>query len=440
LEGKVYQNASWFKEVMRKGYYISDVFLGYRRIPHFVIALAKEEMGKRWILRATIDTHLFNALVKKVRIGKTGEAYLLNAEGMFQTERRSGGSLMSKDPDIIPYPSSQKGIHTFFHRDGRGENYVYATTWLRNKKWLLVVRQEKADAFQSLRTATYLIILASIVGVMAIVLLAAYLTGRIVRRMEEMDSEKVRLSDQLVRASRLAELGEMAAGFAHEINNPLQIIKNEQALMAVLLSELKEAGELRPSESLKEIEDSMDQIDYQITRCAEITQAILKFGRQSEPHVKELDLTDFLPQVTGMVEKKASVHGIALTQRISQDVPPIHGDPGQLQQVLLNLYNNAIDAIVTRHGSAGGELSLDAARGIDGKVEIILRDNGCGISPENQKRIFTPFFTTKPMGKGTGLGLSVCYGIINNMGGVVEVSSEEGVGTSVAIRLPAAKR
>jgi two-component system NtrC family sensor kinase len=253
-----------------------------------------------------------------------------------------------------------------------------------------------------------------------------------------MDAEKDALGQQLIRAGRLAELGEMAAGFAHEINNPLQIIKNEQALMEVILSDLKDAGELKQSGSLTELEDSIAQINVQISRCAEITQAILKFGRKSEPVSQNLALDVFIPEVTAMVKKNASVHGITITQEIAEELPPIHGDATQLQQVLLNLFNNAIDAIVEKHGSFGGEMIISAGQKENGNVGISVKDNGSGISSENLKKIFAPFFTTKPVGKGTGLGLSVCYGIVESMGGVMEVSSEKGVGTMFMIRLPAA--
>jgi len=116
----------------------------------------------------------------------------------------------------------------------------------------------------------------------------------------------------------------------------------------------------------------------------------------------------------------------------------VRGDSGQLQQVLLNLFNNAIDAIAERHGSQGGELTLKVGPDETGKVMIAVRDNGIGISPENMKMVFTPFFTTKPVGKGTGLGLSVCYRIVDSMGGTIEASSEKGVGTTFVVRLPAA--
>ncbi len=438
LVGRDYGKEVWFREVMKNGSYSSDIFLGFRRIPHFIIGLKREEAGKTWVLRATIDTYLFNDLVKKVRIGKTGEAYILNADGIFQTERRSGGNLMEKDPEKIKYPGPQEGINTFIQKDKNGDAFIYATTWLKGRKWLLVVRQEKADAFSALRSASYLIVIITIIGGGAIIGIAFYLTDRIVRRMETMDADKEQLSGQLIRASRLAELGEMSTGFAHEINNPLQVMKSEHSLIEVILSELKEAGELKSSESLSELEDSMNQIDLQINRCSGITQSILKFGRQSEPVFQNIVLKDFIPEVTGMVEKKASVNGIDLKKEISEDTPPVHGDPGQLQQVLLNLYNNAIDAITSRHGSEGGELVVGAGPKENRKVKIFVRDNGSGISPENLKKIFSPFFTTKPVGKGTGLGLSVCYGIIDGMGGIMEVESEIGFGTTFTISLPAA--
>jgi len=437
LVGRDYSAEAWFKQAMQEGYYISDVFLGFRRVPHFIIALAREEAGKKWLIRATIDTYVFSEIVKSVRIGRTGEAYILNMEGLFQTERRSGGRLMEKDGDGVPFPAPDADIEMFVRPDNRGDAYLYANTWLKGKKWLLVVRQEKMDAFRDLRAAALVIVFVILTGGGTIVGLAFYLTDRIVRRMGEAEEEKEQLSGQLVRASRLAELGEMAAGFAHEINNPLQIIKNEQALVGVLLQELKDKGELKPSESLEEMEDSMRQVDMQIGRCAEITQAILKFGRQGEPHPQDLDLREFIPEVAGMVAKKASVSGIQLIQDIAGDTPAVHADPGQLQQVLLNLLNNAVDAIVTRHGNQGGQLRLGSTRDEGGGARIYVQDNGCGISKENSSKVFSPFFTTKPVGKGTGLGLSVCYGIIESMGGTIGFDSVRGEGTTFNIHIPA---
>ncbi|MEW6668467.1 MAG: ATP-binding protein [Thermodesulfobacteriota bacterium] len=438
LTGKDYRAEEWFRQVMREGIYISDVFLGFRQIPHFVIAIKRTDSGRSWVIRATINTNMFNDIVRRVRIGKTGECYLVNAAGLFQTERRSGGRLMDREPDRLRHPSSEAGTRISIQKDSSGEEYLYATTWLANRKWLLVLRQQKEDAFKALRTASYLILLIVVIGGSVIGGVAFYLSDWVVRRMERTDRERERLSGQLIRATRLAELGEMAAGFAHEINNPLQIIKTEQTLIESTFADLRQKGMLKESEDLAEMEDSIRQIQVQIDRCAAITQAILKFGRQSRSAPKDIDLAGFVPEVVAMIANKAGVHGIKVRQDLYPDTPPVHADPASLQQVFINLLNNAIDAIVERHGSEGGELAIQVRPEGSGRVQISLTDNGIGISPENLKRVFAPFFTTKPVGKGTGLGLSVCYGIIDGMGGTVEVKSEKGVGTTFTIHLPGA--
>ena len=468
LAGIVYKDAVWFQEVMTHGTYVSDVFLGYRQVPHFIIAIARsDEGGRRWVLRATIDTFFFTELVKNVRIGRSGEAYIINADGILQTDRRSGGNLMQLSPDYHLMPKQEQANHFynelyryarvdphgeaaigspaeraanyFISLDESGRKYLYISMDLIGGQWRLVVRREVADAFADMRTAGYLILLTLVVGVATIVLLALSLTQLILRRMQSADRNQQRLNEQLVRATRLAELGQMAAGVAHEINNPLQIIKSEYALIDMNLSELKATGALPPSESLAEIEDSFAQIQVQVGRCAEITQSVLKFGRQTTPRIESLSLQTYIPDVILMVAKQAEVHGIEVQQHIPADLPPVSADASQLQQVLLNLFNNARDAIVERHGVEGGRLQVTAQGTENGKVTISVADNGSGISPENLNRVFTPFFSTKPVGKGTGLGLSVCYGIIDNLGGEMAVSSRKNEGTTFFIHLPEAR-
>jgi two-component system NtrC family sensor kinase len=437
LVGIDYGNEEWFRHVLSEGYFISDIFLGFRRIPHFVIALKREEAGKTWVIRATIDTYVFNELVEKVRIGKTGEAYLLNTQGIFQTARRSGGNLLAKDRDEVHEVKPHTGVRTFIRKDARGDECLFATTWLQEKEWMLVVRQETADAFKALRSATFMILFIMVLGGATITILAYALTRRIIRRMQRIDVEKQQLGQQLIRATRLAELGQMAAGFAHEINNPLQIMKSDRALMEMIFSDLKKKGDLKDPD-VKDLEETLDQLKVQIERCSKITQTILEFGRKSEPTEKDVDVGGFISQVTSMIAEKASVQGIRVKKEISEQTPLLRADPAQIQQVLLNLFNNAIDAITERHGSEGGELSVQAGPETNARVRISVSDNGAGISSENLKKIFAPFFTTKPPGKGTGLGLYVCYGIIEGMGGTMEVESQRGVGTTFTISLPAA--
>ncbi|MBU0973532.1 MAG: ATP-binding protein [Proteobacteria bacterium] len=438
LKGKDYQEEHWFKEVMQKGYYISDIFLGYRNIPHFVIAVRQGTGEARWALRATIDTLFFEGLVSKVRIGKTGEAYILNKNGIAQTLKRSGGiQILEKDPDASDFPVPENGIQAFVKSDFTGNTYLYATTWLKNKEWLLVVRQEKKDAYDSLYSALYISLIIMLIGGTVILMAAVFMTERILKKIQQLGREKETLGHQLIRASQLAEIGEMAAGFAHEINNPLQIIKSEHALVETLMEEVFETLDPGKNEDMVDIKDSLAQIKLQVNRCAEITQAILKFGRKNETKQQPLDPCRIIPEIVQMIEKKAMVGGIKFIKNISEDTPGFMGNPSQFQQVMLNLFNNAMDAIAEQHGVSGGVLKIEACHKDENFLAIKITDNGKGISPENIEKIFSPFFTTKPVGKGTGLGLSVCYGIIKSFGGTMEVTSEQNVGTCFVVTLPA---
>lgn len=439
LTGKIYREEPWFQETIKKGVYISDVFLGFRNFPHFIIAVAGMENDRPWIIRATVDSQRFTTLVRQVRIGKTGEAYLLNSQGILQTNRRSGGELMEKPLDTIPTPPKGDDIHTLIHGREEEETFLYATAWLKDQQWLLVVRQEKSDAFHALYDSWLPVALISLIGGACIIWAAFTLTGAIVRKMEKTDAEKALLGQQLVGASRLAELGEMAAGFAHEINNPLQVINTELSLIRVLKDEMVEAGHLRKGESYEEIVDSMDQIKIQIDRCSKITRAILKFGRQEDDHFESLALDKIVPEIIDMVQKKAEINGIRIERRLPDTTIRVQADSARLQQVFLNLLNNAMDAIIEKSGSTGGSIQVSVHDGSDGMASVNVSDSGAGIAPENMAKIFSPFFTTKPVGKGTGLGLSVCHGIIEQMGGKMVVSSKVGVGTEFTVELPTAQ-
>jgi two-component system NtrC family sensor kinase len=436
LSGKVYKETTWFQEVMSKGFFQSDVFLGYRNIPHFVIALSGMHEKERWVIRATIDTYRFSEIVENIRIGRTGEAYIVNASGVFQTQRRSGGRFLEQDGEQLQYPDKYGEIRTFVQKDNRNMTFLYATTWIIPHKWLLVVRQDKNDAFAAFNRAAWLTLIITVVSGMVMLFLAMVLSKRMEKQLRIKDREKESLQGQLIRATRLAELGEMAAGFAHEINNPLQVMASDHSYMELILDDMKKKGALQEGEDSRELEQALTQIKKQIRRCAQITQSILRFGRQGKPEYKEIDLTTFIPEVVSMIAKKASVNGIELTSTLPEQPLKIYADPGHMQQVLLNLFNNAIYAIVERHGSEGGRLGISGSLNTQGLVEIRVQDNGGGISPENQKKIFSPFFTTKPVGKGTGLGLSVCFGLVENMGGTMEVSSQQGTGTTFTLRFP----
>lgn len=433
LADKDYRTAPWYVETLKKGYYVSDVFLGYRNVPHFVIAVARRMGGGTWVLRATVDSGLFGQIVEKVSVGDSGEAYILNRDGVLQTMRRSGGGLL--DTDGFRYPAQDGSVITFMGETG-GTEYVYASAAMNDGKWRLIVRQRRDEAFRSGAAAGYMVLAILLCGGAVILGLAIVVSRRVADALHRQAEVMGKLENQLLQAARLAELGQMSAGFAHEINNPLQIMKTDLALLDITLDDIGEKG--GPPEQCAEVREIADQFRIQIDRCAGITREILRFGRQDAPRLEPIDLNTYLPKVGAMVENKAAVQGIRMQCYVDATVPVIQADPGQLQQVMINLLNNAIHAVMERHGASGGEISIDARR-TDGSAVIKVTDNGCGIPEESLQKIFVPFYTTKAPGQGTGMGLSVCHSIVDSMGGVLSVESERGRGTTFTITVPAMK-
>jgi signal transduction histidine kinase len=183
---------------------------------------------------------------------------------------------------------------------------------------------------------------------------------------------------------------------------------------------------------------SINQIKVQIDRCARITHSILSFGRAGNAEAQNIDLAKFVPEVLTMIQKKIQLSNINLRVSLPSARLVVFVDSSRLQQVLLNLLNNAIYAVGETAGVRPGEIELACtAEGAD-KVRISIRDNGIGIPEEQHQLIFTPFYTTKPAGSGTGLGLSVCHGIVNSMNGVLDFTSVKGQGSTFFLILPRA--
>jgi two-component system NtrC family sensor kinase len=437
LLDKNYSESEWFRATREHGEYVSDVFLGFRGVPHFVVA--KSSGGKDpVILRATIDSDAFSKMVESVRVGETGEAFLLNGKGQYQTRHPGKWDLLDTITDAESYLGPVYGVQTFLKTSSDGRRYLTAISSINNGRWKLVAQQETRDAFHDIYASALYILLVSTLGGVITVSLALYASNRIGSTLLEIDGEKDLLRDRLYRSVRLAELGEMTASFAHEINNPLQIMKSELTLLGLILEDAEKNATPFKDELKKEVQDNLDQVLLQINRCSEITSSILRFGRKEPAAATKIDLNKLLHDISAMVAKKAETRGIDFQRIVKPGTPFIVGDASKLQQIFVNLLNNAIYAIVERHGNTGGKLEFSAESGGSGWALVKIRDNGTGIPKEVLSNIYTPFFTTKPPEKGTGLGLAVCYGLIESMGGTIEVSTREGHGTVFSVMLPAA--
>jgi len=238
---------------------------------------------------------------------------------------------------------------------------------------------------------------------------------------ERDDRLKEYTSQQIMKSERLATLGQLAAGIAHEINNPLGAVLMYSHLV---LENLETKDPLR---------NNLERTINEASRCRDIVKGLLDFAHQTEPNIQEADVNKTIERTLALVENQALFQNVKITKAICPSLPKVLIDTGQIQQVFTNIVLNAAEAMEGK-----GELTVTTKMAQDGNKHIIIEftDTGCGIPPQNLDKVFDPFFTTKKVGRGTGLGLSISHGIIVRHGGSIEVKSEQNKGTTFIIKLP----
>jgi two-component system, NtrC family, sensor kinase len=266
-------------------------------------------------------------------------------------------------------------------------------------------------------------------GVALVISVISLLSSRYwARQVQKATEQKRHLDQQLIQSQKLAAIGELSSGIAHEINNPLAIIGQETEWIKHLLKK----DSLPSPEADEELRGSLQEIVRQVDRCKEITHKLLDFARKKDPLIQKADVNKLIEDMARLVEREARQKNIKILRNYQKDLPRVETDPPLLRQVVLNLLNNAAYAI-----GKDGTITISTQQSANHSVELIFGDTGCGISKEHIDKIFDPFFTTKPTGKGTGLGLSISHGIITKLGGRITVASEAGKGASFTIQLPA---
>ncbi|MEE4605701.1 MAG: ATP-binding protein [Desulfobacteraceae bacterium] len=435
LTGVDYSSAQWFQQAINNPFFISDVFKGMRGAPHFIVSVRQDSGGKQWILRATIDFGEFNNLVEFLRIGETGFAFILNSAGQFQTKPIAN---VNTD-ELIALFSKKSGLaersYLLTRKSSPDEvEVISAMAPLKGGDWIMIIQQDAADAFSDLKQTQRIVLFFILIGGLGIIVASLVVSNRLVNRISQADTEKelaVRkeemMSQQVIETGKLASVGELAAGIAHEINNPVAIMIEE----AGWIEDLLEEEDLTGSENEKELYRALAQIRTQGRRCKEITHKLLSFARKTDTRIVEISITDLLKEIAYLSSQRAKYSNVEIRTRFEENLPLIPASETEMQQVFLNLVNNALDAME----KTGGIITLGAKR-TGNDIIVTVSDNGPGIADANLARIFDPFYTTKPVGKGTGLGLSICYGIIKKIGGDINVRSTKGEGAAFELRFP----
>ncbi len=418
IEGKKYDDAPWFRETLISGVHVSDVFTGYRNTPHFVVAVT--DPLKNYVLRATINSSIFNSLLHSAQLGPHGDAFIVNHAGALQTPSLLGKTeLSATDRKLISFDNKSSALVT--------ASDIYATRLIDKGRWLLILKAnipDSLDYYLRLRNRIILIVIAiSIVSMAA----ATFTSLSLSRNFQRSDREYAALSLQFVQVEKMATVGRLAAGIAHEINNPLQMITSQASWL----------GELLPDEdptlvkNMEEYQKAVAQIKHHVQRAGTITHRLLGFSRKMSTQQEKVLVNDLIEETVSFVEREAEYNNITIVRQFGKNLPATMTDGPQLQQVFLNLINNAIDAV-----GQGGKIELSSRVRDDGKMVIEFADSGPGINPENIKQIFDPFFTTKDPGKGTGLGLYISYDIIQKLGGSITVENRKSGGAIFTIVLP----
>jgi two-component system NtrC family sensor kinase len=417
VAGRNYKDAVWFKEAMANGRHISDVFSGYRDIPHIVVAIT--DPLRSIVLRATLNSEVFNGFLYNAQIGPNGDAFILNASGEFQTPSlKKVKGLEALEKELL---KRHDGTSIFLV-----DSYLYATTWMKGGQWVLVVKSKVEDSLGHYydRRNKNLIIIA--VTSVAALIVAVFVSHFIVLRMKKAERERTSLNQQMVQMEKMATVGRLAAGIAHEINNPLQMITTQAGWINELLEE-EDPGLLKNRD---EYLDSVRKIKYHVQRAGTVTHRLLGFSKKMDSQRSAINVNGIIEETISFVENEARNNNIEILRDLDKSVPVTLTDGAQLQQVVLNILNNAMDALIQN-----GRIEISTKTKGE-NIIIKFADNGPGLSEEVMNHIFDPFFTTKPVGKGTGLGMSICYNIMEKLGGQLHAKNRKEGGAAFILILP----
>ncbi|BBO71643.1 two-component sensor histidine kinase [Desulfosarcina alkanivorans] len=418
------KTAVCYDGAVANGFFISEVTLPRGQQHQLVVAIRHDQApGSFFVLRATLDAGLLDEPIARLDLPPEIDAFIVNADGILQTSSRHYGNRFEKISLEVPEPLA--GTRVLKTRDRDGRSVLLGVALIPDSPFsLMMVRPESGimDLWfkPRLRLIGFLLfsialILASILGV------ATYLVNRI----HVADQRRVQALHQAAYANKLASIGRLASGVAHEVNNPLAIINQKTGLIKDLFTINRDyAGN---EKLLGLVDDVLDSV----RRCGTITRRLLDFSRHMESSIEAVDIEAIVRQVLAFMEKEAERRCIAVSVSVTDTIPGMKSDRGNLQQIFLNLVNNAFAFM-----GDGGRLDITIGRHGTAHVRVTVADTGRGIPEGDLKHIFEPFFSTRHDHGGAGLGLSVTYGMVSEMGGHITVISRVNQGTCFTVTLP----
>ncbi|MBV5316259.1 MAG: two-component sensor histidine kinase [Desulfobulbaceae bacterium] len=423
-----YSDADSYQDRIAMRSNISEVFLGFRNTPHLVISvLHSNPFGLDWlhyILRASLDIDRIVTILSQLEVSGEGDAFLINQKGILQTPSRHYGGVLEKLPLAVPQFSDHTQV--IESTDHLGHQVVIGYAYITGTPFILMVVKQKHQLMKPWYDTGAQILIFLIGSILVILVVVIGISTYLVNSIYQADQKRVATLHQVEYANKMASIGRLSAGVAHEINNPLAIINEKAGLIKDLFTFRHEyQGDPR-------LIGLIDSIINAVERCATITRQLLNFARNIQVSVQKVNLKQIVNDVLEFQIKEAGYRRITIAVDIPDEIPEFDSDRGKLQQVFINLVNNAFAAM-----QDGGKIEIKGRMADNNRgIVVTVSDTGCGIPPENIEKIFEPFFTTKSGKGGTGLGLSITYGLVKEIGGSINIDSAVGQGTLFSITLP----
>lgn len=424
LLGQIYSDAEWFRAVSKDGVFISDVFKGFRNVPHMVIAVKHRLPNDRfYVLRATLDTERFNYLLSGMELEDQADAFVINHYGILQTPSRYYGHVLEYVD--LPVLEQSEGGEVKEVVGKNGSPLIMGYSYIPQTPFILIVCKNKPQLLAPWNHRRLELAGFMTVSVITIVLVVLGGITYLVNQIYDADQRRLMVMHKVEYSNKMASLGRLSAAVAHEINNPLAVINEKAGLIKDLLSFKKEyTGDPK-------LMRLIDGVISSVQHCSDITHRLLNFARHSQMKNKPIDLKMIIDEVLGFMTKEAEYRSIRVKLDIAEDIQGFKSDPGVLQEVFLNLLTNAFAAV-----NDGGSIEITGRLTPSQRVAVEISDNGHGIPEQDLDRVFEPFFSTKIGKGGTGLGLSITYGLIDDLGGSITVKSKVGEGTTFAVTVP----
>ncbi|MEW6595204.1 MAG: ATP-binding protein [Thermodesulfobacteriota bacterium] len=425
LQGKNYQETLWYNKALTRKVFVSEVFFGFRNVPHFVVAVTKKEADGYWVLRASIDTETLDHFLSSISTEMVEDIFLVDQDGHLQTSSRHYGRVH----DTFPLAAGRRGKKdvSVVEKTAYGKELLQAAGAVQGTPWMLVLEQKSIAQRSSWLSFRNQLLVIFVVTAVAAVLVVVRISSAIANRVREADETREKMLTETEHTNKLASLGRLAAGVAHEINNPLAIINEKAGLMKDLLGM---GGDFSHREKFLQ---QLAGLEDAVKRARVITHRLLGFARRMETTKEKVQVNEVLGEVMGFLDKEAMYRDIRIHLDLQPDLPVVESDQGQMQQIFLNIINNAIDAI-----GKNGNIDITSRQVSPRAVLVEISDDGPGIPEALIHNIFEPFFTTKKDSEkpGTGLGLAITYGLVKKLGGEISVASAVGEGTTFSISFP----